>query len=171
MLLRPNAETRRQDLELERLPGLLHGGENLVATGDLVLVTAFAGGVRILRAARHQKQPRGSKDRLTIEVILAEAARVRSQARRGLTALGAVSTFLALRSRCPGGGIGRRAGFRCQWGNTRGGSSPLLGTRFITRAVAHSHEPVNAAGILDDRNFTYVVVNDRPGDLHLVRLR
>src|ERR1700679_4015268 len=28
----------------------------------------------------------------------------------------------------PGGGIGRRAGFRCQWLNGRGGSSPLLGT-------------------------------------------
>ena len=27
-----------------------------------------------------------------------------------------------------GGGIGRRAGFRCQWGQPRGGSSPLLGT-------------------------------------------
>ena len=29
---------------------------------------------------------------------------------------------------CPGGGIGRRAGFRYQWLNGRGGSSPLLGT-------------------------------------------
>ena len=67
MLLGANAETRRQDLELERLSVPLHGGENLVATGDLVLVTAFAGGVRILRAARHQQQPRGSKDRLIIE--------------------------------------------------------------------------------------------------------
>src|SRR5262245_26301942 len=27
-----------------------------------------------------------------------------------------------------GGEIGRRAGFRCQWGKPRGGSSPLLGT-------------------------------------------
>src|SRR3954451_6165053 len=29
---------------------------------------------------------------------------------------------------CPGGGIGRRAGFRCQWLNGREGSSPFLGT-------------------------------------------
>ena len=28
----------------------------------------------------------------------------------------------------PGGGIGRRAGFRCQWLNGREGSSPFLGT-------------------------------------------
>ena len=30
-----------------------------------------------------------------------------------------------------GGGIGRRAGFRCQWGQPRGGSSPLLSTIYI----------------------------------------
>ena len=29
---------------------------------------------------------------------------------------------------CPGGGIGRRAGFRCQWPKGRGSSSLLLGT-------------------------------------------
>src|SRR5690606_1103707 len=34
------------------------------------------------------------------------------------------------KSTCRGGGIGRRAGFRCQWGKLRGGSSPLLGTIF-----------------------------------------
>src|SRR5690242_14140975 len=32
------------------------------------------------------------------------------------------------RATCPGGGIGRRAGFRCQWLNGREGSSPFLGT-------------------------------------------
>src|SRR6201996_6461780 len=32
------------------------------------------------------------------------------------------------RPQCPGGGIGRRAGFRCQWLNGREGSSPFLGT-------------------------------------------
>ena len=31
---------------------------------------------------------------------------------------------------CPGGGIGRRAGFRCQWPQGRGSSSLLLGTIF-----------------------------------------
>src|SRR5947199_6608713 len=35
----------------------------------------------------------------------------------------------------PGGGIGRRAGFRCQWLNGRGGSSPLLGTTLKTAGV------------------------------------
>src|SRR5262249_33973791 len=35
---------------------------------------------------------------------------------------------LALGRARPGGGIGRRAGFRCQWCKSRGGSSPLLGT-------------------------------------------
>lgn len=33
--------------------------------------------------------------------------------------------------KCPGGGIGRRAGFRYQWLNGRGGSSPLLGTNQV----------------------------------------
>lgn len=32
-----------------------------------------------------------------------------------------------IRENCRGGGIGRHAGFRCLWGKTRGGSSPLLG--------------------------------------------
>src|ERR1700749_3842805 len=37
-------------------------------------------------------------------------------------------TILSNRPQCPGGGIGRRAGFRCQWLNGREGSSPFLGT-------------------------------------------
>ena len=32
---------------------------------------------------------------------------------------------------CPGGGIGRRAGFRYQWLNGRGSSSLLLGTKYF----------------------------------------
>src|SRR6201996_9741832 len=36
--------------------------------------------------------------------------------------------ILTNRPQCPGGGIGRRAGFRCQWLNGREGSSPFLGT-------------------------------------------
>ena len=36
---------------------------------------------------------------------------------------------------CPGGGIGRRAGFRCQWGQPRGGSNPLLGTKQLILLV------------------------------------
>ena len=35
-----------------------------------------------------------------------------------------------------GGGISRRAGFRCQWGQPRGGSSPLLSTIFIHEMVS-----------------------------------
>src|SRR6185437_2097302 len=34
----------------------------------------------------------------------------------------------------PGGGIGRRAGFRCQWLNGREGSSPFLGTILVGEA-------------------------------------
>ena len=34
-------------------------------------------------------------------------------------------------SLCPGGGIGRRAGFRCQWPLGRGSSSLLLGTTHL----------------------------------------
>ena len=33
--------------------------------------------------------------------------------------------------RRPGGGIGRRAGLKHQWGNTRAGSTPALGTKKI----------------------------------------
>ena len=36
---------------------------------------------------------------------------------------------------CPGGGIGRRAGFRCQWPQGRGSSSLLLGTIFTIKAL------------------------------------
>lgn len=32
--------------------------------------------------------------------------------------------------RCPGGGIGRRVGLKHQWGHTRAGSTPALGTSF-----------------------------------------
>ena len=35
---------------------------------------------------------------------------------------------LSLCSDCPGGGIGRRARFRCEWLCGRAGSSPVLGT-------------------------------------------
>ena len=41
------------------------------------------------------------------------------------------------RSRCPGGGIGRRAGFRYLWPQGRGSSSLLLGTIVQHRARAH----------------------------------
>src|SRR5678816_2314631 len=46
----------------------------------------------------------------------------------------------------PGGGIGRRAGFRCQWLNGREGSSPFLGTigwiaRFLAAGAGTRHIP------------------------------
>ena len=41
-------------------------------------------------------------------------------------------------SKCPGGGIGRRAGFRCQWLNGREGSSPFLGTIRLFAEVQRS---------------------------------
>ena len=35
---------------------------------------------------------------------------------------------------CPGGGIGRRARFRCEWLCGRAGSSPVLGTPLLIKA-------------------------------------
>ena len=55
MLLRADTEPRSQRLERERLPRLLHGREDLLATRDLVLVSTFADGAGVLRAARHQE--------------------------------------------------------------------------------------------------------------------
>src|SRR5580658_9515160 len=49
----------------------------------------------------------------------------------------------ALRAR-PGGGIGRRAGFRCQWCNSRGGSSPLLGTSLRASRCGWAGQPSGA---------------------------
>src|ERR1700761_5720079 len=55
------------------------------------------------------------------------------------------------RAPCPGGGIGRRAGFRCQWLNGREGSSPFLGTilvftPFITECFASHISEALAVG-------------------------
>src|SRR3954468_21481001 len=44
--------------------------------------------------------------------------------------------------RGPGGGIGRRAGFRCQWLNGREGSSPFLGTIGLINLVGAYFAPV-----------------------------
>ena len=44
VLFRADLETWRERLERERLPGLLHRREDLVATRDLVLVAPFVGG-------------------------------------------------------------------------------------------------------------------------------
>src|SRR5690606_29922214 len=54
-----------------------------------------------------------------------------SAGERRLTGPRGVSTFLRLPASGRGGGTGRRAGFRCQWGKPRGGSSPLLGTTVV----------------------------------------
>ena len=42
-----------------------------------------------------------------------------------------IYTFAAAMS--PDGGIGRRVGLKHQWGNTRAGSTPALGTKQIAR--------------------------------------
>src|SRR5208283_3485460 len=47
---------------------------------------------------------------------------------RSLTCRGSRATSRALPRPCPGGGIGRRAGFRYLWPQGRGSSSLLLGT-------------------------------------------
>src|SRR6202795_1382957 len=44
----------------------------------------------------------------------------------------------------PGGGIGRRAGFRCQWLNGREGSSPFLGT-----TCAQAYDFADMPGAID----------------------
>ena len=44
VLFRVDLEARSQGLERERLPGLLHGREDLVAARDLVLVAPFVAG-------------------------------------------------------------------------------------------------------------------------------
>ena len=54
------------------------------------------------------------------------------------------------------GGIGRRAGFRFQWGNSRGGSSPPLRTQLNDRRAAmsraHRRESTRARGTLNGRH-------------------
>src|SRR5277367_1223875 len=40
---------------------------------------------------------------------------------------------------CPGGGIGRRAGFRCRWAKALGSSSLLLGTILRPRRPRRRH--------------------------------
>src|SRR3546814_12599378 len=47
-----------------------------------------------------------------------------------------METMPAPKHTCPGGGIGRRAGFRCQWPQGRDGSSPFLGTLCSSRRPA-----------------------------------
>ena len=71
--------------------------------------------------------PAGGRDAVAID-----EARSRAQSRGALTKperrpMRPASRDPAERAG-PGGGIGRRAGFRCQWLNGRGGSSPFLGT-------------------------------------------
>ena len=39
----------------------------------------------------------------------------------------------------PDGGIGRRAGLKHQWGNTRAGSTPALGTALKAKSLVNIH--------------------------------
>ena len=39
-----------------------------------------------------------------------------------------MENLIKAKSKSPGGGIGRRVGLKHQWGNTRAGSTPALGT-------------------------------------------
>src|SRR5687768_12460931 len=77
-------------------------------------------------------------------------------AMRAVDPVGALPYIAASRSdgRGPGGGIGRRAGFRCQWLNGREGSSPFLGT---TPTINRGYS-VGARGDLA----THVHVGDLP---------
>src|SRR5690606_23955444 len=122
-----NAELVRQRLQRQRAAGLLHCRADLVAARDRMLVAALpvrAGGPV---SWRHQDVVR----RLVRarEVIGNASYNETLPARRKrLTDSKAASTFVRLPAPSRGGGTGRRAGFRCQWGKPRGGSSPLLGT-------------------------------------------
>ena len=49
----------------------------------------------------------------------------------------------SLMNPCPGGGIGRRAGFRCQWPQGRGSSSLLLGTISLLNMCVNEARIVN----------------------------
>src|SRR5690606_29438935 len=125
-----DAELARQRLQRQRAAGLLHRRADLVAARNRMLVAALpvrAGGPV---SWRHQNVVR----RLVRarEVIGNASYNETLPARRKrLTDSKAASTFVRLPAPCRGGGTGRRAGFRCQWGKPRGGSSPLLGTTVI----------------------------------------
>ena len=45
--------------------------------------------------------------------------------------------YLCNRFSSPDGGIGRRAGLKHQWGNTRAGSTPALGTSLKAKSLAN----------------------------------
>jgi hypothetical protein len=53
VLLGANAKARGERLEEQRLPGLLHGAQDLVAARDVVFVLTLAGGVGVMRRTRH----------------------------------------------------------------------------------------------------------------------
>ena len=48
---------------------------------------------------------------------------------------GSSPVFRSKKIECPGGGIGRRARFRCEWFCDRAGSSPVLGTDSHAKVV------------------------------------
>src|SRR5262249_32682056 len=68
-----------------------------------------------------------------VTLDLTSASSIRSNRPRAATA-------------CPGGGIGRRAGFRCQWLHGREGSSPFLGTtpqpKWLKSLICRESEPL-----------------------------
>ena len=102
VLLGVDVEARRERLERQRLPGLLHRLRDLVAARDLVLVAAFVGASPSfgLRGISGGLAARDSGDWLIIARHLSRAAigALPRGVRTRLTAPEAVSTFLALRA-------------------------------------------------------------------------
>ena len=59
----------------------------------------------------------------------------------------ALVTAMMVQMVCPGGGIGRRAGFRCQWPQGRGSSSLLLGTNLTNQTQSCRLPPTCWGGL------------------------
>ena len=64
---------------------------------------------------------------------------------------------------CPGGGIGRRAGFRCQWPLGRGSSSLLLGTTIMRCGIMTIVANLFSAA----RGFNFAKPSGHPMTIHI----
>ena len=72
----------------------------------------------------------------TFAPVIAEVAQLVEHNLAKVRVAGSSPVFrpLYLCNDCPGGGIGRRARFRCEWLCGRAGSSPVLGTPLLIKA-------------------------------------
>ena len=149
-------EPRRDRLEGQRPAGLLHRRENLVAARDLVLVAAFL--LVASRGSRGGRVMAGGSYCLGAILVGFESRAHLIRAR--FDTPGAGQYIRAPSPRCPGGGIGRRAGFRCQWSrySWRFKSSP--GHQIYDPRRCSFSRARRRRGHPDDRHFADVVVHD-----------